>query len=269
MTLAQSLRIIRRLIAIDAVGSMIYRGEFIIYMLSVVIGPVISLLIWRTALESGADLPVDAEYLTTYFVLLGIVSMLTSSWIAGFLAQEIRDGTLSKWIVRPGSTHFSGIANNLSEKIVKTVVLTPLIALVWWSFRDAIVLPSDPARWLLFMVSVVGAAVMVYAMHVMTGALAFWFEDVTGMDRAREMISSVLRGQLVPLALMPGGAEGFIEIQPFRYTLSFSIELVIGDLSNGELVTGMLLQLAYPALFVAGAMALWRRGMRAYAAVGA
>nr|MBA2247462.1 ABC-2 family transporter protein [Chloroflexia bacterium] len=203
MTLAQSLRIIRRLIGLDLVGAMIYRGEFVIYMLSVVIGPVISLLIWRTALESGADLPVDAEYLTTYFVLLGIVSMLTSSWIAGFLAQEIRDGTLSRWIVRPGSTHFVGIANNLSEKILKTVVLTPLIALVWWFFRDAIVLPADPARWLLFSMSVVGAAVMVYAMHVMTGALAFWFEDVSGMDRAREMISSVLRGQLVPLALMP------------------------------------------------------------------
>ena len=269
MTPMQSLRIIRRLIAIDLVGSMIYRGEFLIWMLSTVASPVISLLIWRTALESGANLPVDAEYLTTYFVLLGVVSMLTSSWISGFLAQEIREGTLSRWIVRPGSTHLNGIANNLSEKIVKSVVLAPLIAVIWWVFRDAVVVPSDPLRWSLFTLSVVGGAAMIYAMHVMTGALAFWFDDVTGIDRARDMIASVLSGAIVPLVLMPDWARGFVDLQPFRYTLSFPIELVIGDLTRAELVTGMLLQLAYPVLFVAGAMALWRRGMREYAAVGA
>ena len=269
MTPVQSMRIIRRLIGIDLSTAMIYRGEFLIWMLSTVAGPVISLLIWRTALTSGANLPVDAEYLTTYFVLLGVVSMLTSSWISGFLAKEIREGTLSKWIVRPGSTHLNGIANNLSEKIIKSVVLTPLIAVIWWVFRDAIVVPSDPLRWFLFVLGVVGGAVMVYATHVMTGALAFWFDDVTGIDRARDMIAAVLSGAIVPLALMPDWAQGFVTLQPFRYTLSFPIELVIGDLTRAEQVTGMLLQIAYPVIFVAGAMALWRRGMRAYAAVGA
>ncbi len=269
MTLAPSLRIIRRLIAIDLSTAMVYRGEFLLYMVSAVLGPTISLMIWRAALASGAELPVDVEYLTTYFVLLGVVSMLTSSWISGFLAEEIRDGKLSIWIVRPGSTHFNGIANNLSEKIVKTVALAPLIFVIWWFFRDAVVLPSDPLRWLLFVLSVVGGAVMIYAMDVMVGALAFWVDDITGIDRARDMVASVLRGAIVPLALMPGWARGVVDLQPFRYTLSFPIELVIGDLSGDGLMVGMLLQLTYPVLFLAGAMMLWRRGMRAYAAVGA
>ena len=269
MTPVQSLRIIRRLISIDLSTAMIYRGEFLIWMLSTVAGPVISLLVWRTALRSGANLPVDAEYLTTYFVLLGVVSMLTSSWISWFLAQEIREGTLSKWIVRPGSTHLNGIANNLSEKIIKSVVLAPLIAVIWWIFRDAIVVPSDPVRWFLFLLSVVGGATIVYAMHVLVGALAFWVDDITGIDRARDMIALVLSGAIVPLALMPDWAGGFVAFQPFRYTLSFPIELVIGDLSGGDLMIGMALQIAYPIIFVACAMALWRRGMRAYAAVGA
>ena len=117
MTLASSLRVIRRLIAIDLSTAMVYRVAFLLFMVSAVLGPAISLVVWRAALASGAELPVDAEYLTTYFVLLAVVSMLTSSWISGFLAEEIRDGKLSKWLVRPGSTHFNGIANNMSEKI--------------------------------------------------------------------------------------------------------------------------------------------------------
>lgn len=269
MTIAQSLRIIRRLVIIDFSMALVYRAEFVMYMLSTVLAPTISLLIWRAALANGAALPVDAEYLTTYFVLLGIVSMLTSSWVSGFLAESIRLGKISIWIVRPGSTHFNGIANNLSEKMVKTVALTPLIAIIWWSFRDSVMLPADPLRWTLFLLSVIAAAIMVYALDVLVASLAFWIDDITGIDRARELLSLIFRGQLVPLALMPVWAQGFVNVQPFRFTLSFPLELIVGDLNRNDLIMGMTLQLVYPVLTVAAAVHLWRRGLRAYTAVGA
>ena len=269
MTPAQSLRIIRRLVIIDFSKALIYRAEFVMYMISTVLAPTISLLIWRAALANGAELPVDAEYLTTYFVLLGIVFMLTSSWTSGFLAQEIRLGYLTKWIIRPGSTHLNGIANNLSEKMIKSVILLPMIAMLWWFFRDAIVLPGDALRWLLFLISIVSAAVMVYAMDVIVGSLAFWIDDIGGIDYARNILSLVLRGQLIPLALMPTWSQGFIDLQPFRFTLSFSLELVVGDLTTRDAAIGMLLQLIYPTLTVLAASRLWRRGLRAYSAVGA
>lgn len=269
MTLAPSLRVIWRLIAIDLSVAMVYRAAFLLYMVSAVLGPTISLIVWRAALASGASLPVDAEYLTTYFVLLAVVSMLTSSWISGFLAESIRDGKLSVWIVRPGSTHFNGIANNLSEKMVKGIALFPLIGLVGWFVQDAISLPSDPARWAMFTVSVLAAAVMVYAMDVMVGSLAFWLDDVTGIDRGRGLIIGVLRGQLVPLVLFPAWVQGFMDVQPFRFTLSFSLELLVGDLTGVDLLIGMTLQIVYAAIFLIGAIHVWRRGMRAYTAVGA
>ena len=269
MTTAQSLRVIRRLMIIDLSTALIYRVEFLMFMISTVLGPAISLMIWRAALENGATLPVDAEYLTTYFVLLGVVSMLTSSWMAAFLAEEIRLGQLSKWVIRPGSTHLNGIANNLSEKLIKTVPLAPIIAILWWLFRDAVSLPPDPLKWALFVVSMVAAAVMVFALDVIVGGLAFWIDDITGIDRARGLLSVIFRGQLVPLALMPAWAQGFIDAQPFRFTLSFSLEVLIGDLSTRDLATGMVLQVIYPALTVLAARSLWRRGLKAWSAVGA
>lgn len=269
MTAAQTLRVLRRMVVIDLSTALIYRAEFVMFMISTVLGPAISLMIWRAALANGAALPVDAEYLTTYFVLLGVVSMLTSSWASGFLAQGIRLGRISRWIVRPGSTHLNTIANNLSEKLIKVVPLAPMIAILWWAFRDSVALPSHPATWLLFTVSVVAAAVMVFALDIIVGSLAFWIDDTGGIDWARELVASVLRGQVVPLALMPAWAQGPIDLQPFRFTLSFSLELLIGELSTGDVVVGMALQLLYPALTVLGAVWLWRRGLRAYAAVGA
>jgi ABC-2 type transport system permease protein len=269
MTPAQSLRVIRRLVVIDLSMALAYRAEFVMFMISTVLGPAISLLVWRAALASGASLPVDAEYLTTYFVMLGVVSMLTSSWTSGFLAEEIRLGHISKWLARPGSTHLNGIANNLSEKLIKVVPLAPMIAVLWWFFRDSVALPADPLRWLLFVVSIVAAAVMVYALDVLVGSLAFWIDDIGGIDYARNLLSMLLRGQLIPLALMPAWSQGFIDVQPFRFTLSFPLEILIGDLSTRDLSSGMVLQLVYPVLAVLAARGLWRRGLRAYSAAGA
>ncbi|HWV23282.1 MAG TPA: ABC-2 family transporter protein [Thermomicrobiales bacterium] len=269
MTAAQSLRIIRRLVIVDFTGALIYRAEFVMFMISTVLAPAISLLVWRAALANGAELPVDAQYLTTYFVLLGLVSMLTSSWTSGFLAEEIRLGRISKWLIRPGSTHFNGIANNISEKIIKSVALAPMIAILGWFFRDAIVLPTDPLRWTLFLASIVAAAVMVYALDVCVGSLAFWVDDTGGIDYALGLIAGILAGRLVPLALLPAWSQGIVDIQPFRFTLSFSLELVVGDLSTRDLAIGMALQLIYPVLAVLAARAIWRRGLQAYTAVGA
>ena len=269
MTLVQSLRVIRRLVIIDFTGALIYRAEFVMFMISTVLAPAVSLVVWRAALANGADLPVDADYLTTYFVLLGLVSMLTSSWTSGFLASEIRLGLISKWLVRPGSTHFNGIANNISEKLVKIVALAPMIAVLWWFFRDAVVLPGDPLRWALFLTSIVAAAVMVYALDVLVGSLAFWVDDIGGIDHARGLLASVLKGHVVPLALLPAWSQGFVEAQPFRFTLSFSLEIVVRDLTARELAAGMAMQLVYPVLTVLAARAIWQRGLRAYTAVGA
>jgi ABC-2 type transport system permease protein len=80
---------------------------------------------------------------------------------------------------------------------------------------------------------------------------------------------AVLAGAVVPLALFPEWAQGFLMVQPFRYILSFPLELVVGGLSGNEVATGLALQVTYTALFVAGARWLWTTGKRSYAAVGA
>ena len=73
----------------------------------------------------------------------------------------------------------------------------------------------------------------------------------------------------MPLALFPAWSQGLLEWQPFRFTMSFSLELLVEDLSVTDLAVGMTLQIVYCAIFLLGAMWIWRRGLRAYTAVGA
>ncbi|GAA2208396.1 ABC-2 family transporter protein [Nonomuraea monospora] len=253
-----TLRVLRRLLGVNLGLAMAYRGEFAFYVLGGLATPVVSLLIWRAALRSGARLPVDETYLTTYFVLMGVVQMLTSSWLAPYLAASIRRGELSVWLVRPVPSPLDGIANNLVEKLLKLCWQAPAIALLWWLLD--VRLPD--ARWALVAVSVALAAILVYAVDHLIGSLAFWFDDVGGLISANALLARVLSGGVVPLALMPEWTSAL----PYRFMLSFPLEIAMGA---PALAAGLALQVAYTAIAVLGARAVWRAGLRAYAAVGA
>jgi ABC-2 type transport system permease protein len=244
----RTLKVLRRMTVLHISVAVAYRGAFLLFMLGAIATPVISLLIWRTALSSGAQLPVDKEYLTTYFVLLGVVSMLTSSWIAPFLADEIRKGELSKWLIRPAPSQLEGIANNLTEKLLKLAWHTPAIVVLWWIFRAEVRVPGDPVRWLLFGLSVALAAVLVYTVSLLIGSLGFWVDDVRGVYRGYQLLHDVFSG---------------------AFMLSFPLEIVIGELTASELATGIVLQAGYAGLAILVAALVWRVGVRSYSAVGA
>ncbi len=266
-------RVFGRLLGIEVVQTVQYRGEFFLLQVRTMLVPIVSLVVWQAALAGGAQLPVTPAYLATYFVFVSLVSMLTSSWTAGFLAESIRLGELARWLVRPVSTHLNGVANNVGEKIVKILLISPLIVAVALALGERVQVPSDPGRWVLFALSMMLAATMVYASDVLVGALAFWFDEVAGFDRARSLIVGVLSGATVPLALMPGWAGGVLAVQPFRFTVSFPLEVLLGaGTGSGQLSSigaGFAAQLGWTAVFVVSAAVVWRRGLRSYAAAGA
>jgi ABC-2 type transport system permease protein len=129
--------------------------------------------------------------------------------------------------------------------------------------------PADPAIWLLFAASVPMAATVAFLLDYLIGSLAFWIQDVRGIIEAKNLVAAFLAGQIVPLALFPGQISGFVLAQPFRYTLSFPLEVLVGGLSGRELALGFALQAGYCVLLWGLYRITWRYGLRAYSAVGA
>ncbi len=194
------------------------------------------------------------------------VRALTSSWSAGFLADSIRLGDLASWLVRPCSTHLNGIANNVAEKIAKLVLLVPMVALLALIMHRQISLPTDPRRWFGFMVAIVLGAVIVFAIDVLIGSLAFWVEEVSGLLRARNLIAGVLSGAVVPLALLPTVLQPVLAVQPFRYTVSYPLEVLLLPTVSWS---GFAFAAGWATALSATAVLAWRVGLRGYQAAGA
>lgn len=171
-----------------------YRWWLAMMQLANVVGPLVSLLVWQGAMRQGVQLPVSPQFLTTYLVLVSLVALMTSSWTSQFLATAIRLGGLNSWIVRPCSAHLGSLANNLAEKVVKMVLLTPMLTLLAFAFREQVHLPTGVSRWAMFIVAILLAGTLTFLVDVAVGSMAFWFEDIAGVDRMRTLGTRVLSG---------------------------------------------------------------------------
>lgn len=268
MSVWEVIRLLRRMVGIGVAGSLAYRGDFVFYMLSTIIGPIISLFALRAALAAGAELPVNSSYITTYFVLMSLVTMLSNAWLAVFVADRIRDGKLNVWLARPGSFLYELAANNIEEKVVKLVVLLPMIAVFGWIVRDSLMIDISLWRWGAMLLSTLMAALIFFWLDVAMGSLGFWLEDISGLEWGRALLTGLVTGQLVPLALFPSWSQEFMQVQPFRYTISFPLEIIVANLSGQDVLMGLAVQMGYTVLFTVVALWIWRRGLRSYSAVG-
>jgi ABC-2 type transport system permease protein len=58
------------------------------------------------------------------------------------------------------------------------------------------------------------------------------------------------------------------DVLPFRYTLGFPVEILIGVTSDADIARGLAIQLAYAVGAAVMALVLWRAGMRRFGAFG-
>lgn len=264
----RTLATLTALVRLETMTIATYRWWLVAMQASGLALPAVSLLAWRGAIALGAQTPVDERYLTTYLVAVSLVTLLTSSWTSGFLADSIRLGTLSSWLVRPCSTHLAAIANNLAEKAAKLVVLVPMVAALGFLLRGSVELPQDPAQWLVCGLALVLGGTMAFALDVLVGSLAFWFEDVAGVDRLRLIVTRLLSGAIVPLAVLPASWQPFLVAQPFRYLVAFPLEVLLAPdaVATG---TGLAWQVGWTVVLAATAATAWRVGLHRYQGAGA
>jgi ABC-2 type transport system permease protein len=269
MSLPARLRVLLRMVKMNVMLTMEYRVSFFIAMGNLVLRPAIALLVWLAAGDAGAQLPYDRSQFVTYFVLMGVVSLATQTWTAEYVEEDIRYGDLNKSLLRPAPNVLHYVANNAGEKIVKLGLLLPPALLLALSVRHEVRLPAESWRWLLFAVALALAAVVSFLLDYLTGSLAFFLQDVSGVLSLQRLCYGLLAGRFVPLAFFPSSLAGVLEAQPFRYALSFPLEVLTVNLAPDALARGFAWQVGYCLVLLLAYRLVWRHGLRAYGATGA
>ena len=244
-----------------------YRVMVVIWMLTIVL-PLIMLAAWLSIAEKGPVGSYDRMTFISYYLAALVVRNMTGMWFIWEMDSEMRLGSLSFRLLKPMDPIVHYFAYACSSKPFRVFILGPasVVALLVFPGLNWSV---DPLSLLLFVTSLAGALLILFLMQYTIGLTGFWITRSLSINDAWFFTYSLASGYLVPLDLFPPVIRDVLWLLPFRYTMSFPVELLMGRLSVREIVIGIAIQWIWVAAMYALNRWVWRRGLRRYSAVGA
>ena len=73
---------------------------------------------------------------------------------------------------------------------------------------------------------------------------------------------------MAPLDLTPEWVQQLAYSSPFPWMVAFPVDLILGKLTLDECLEGLLFQFFWTMISLGFVSVVWRRGIRAYSAVG-
>ena len=243
-----------------------YRSFFFLLAFGWMVPPLIYLFVWSTAAGGETVGGLSRDQFVVYYLALILVNQLTyaqTNWTVGDL---IRDGSMNIWLLRPLSPIYNALASEIAGKVVYMTFTIPVALLLALLLRPEF--DFQAANLLLAVPAVLLAWLLRFLWGYWLALLAFWATRANALLALQDTMIFLVGGQVAPLVLLPDWMQAAAVALPFRYMVSFPVEVLTGQLAGPQLVWGFALQAGWLLAAAALYAWLWRSGLRHYAAVG-
>lgn len=243
-----------------------YRGRMVLWFLSGFF-PLLLMTVWLTVVaESGPPDGWTSGDFLSYYAAATLLWNLSGQHVVWEWDADLRSGDLSTRLLRPVHPFHQYAASDLGHRVVFLAMLVPALVVA------ALVVPGldyglDPLRAVGVAVAVVMAYVLSVLMASTFGLVGFWSTQTTNLWMLWWGIGSFASGWVAPLELMPDWLQRVAAVLPFRTTMGFPVELLMGRLDGAEVVQGFAVGVAWTAAFAVVYVLAWRPAVRRYQAV--
>lgn len=206
--------------------SLAYRGDFIIGLISQAFVPVaIQLMLWYSIFKNGG---------ATSFAGMSYSELLAYTWTSLLFTQirggdydfglieMIRTGTLSNYLIRPvGVVEFT-FYQGLGEKLITAGFCLGLGLIA--TFFTSMTIPH--------LVMAIMLAILGNIIHYLFGAalasVAFYWENAFAVLMVKNMVVSLLCGEVIPLSIVPAKYTWVWESLPFYLFVYGPTQVALG-----------------------------------------
>jgi ABC-2 type transport system permease protein len=179
----------------------------------------------------------------------------------------VRQGNLSMRMLRPLHPVLSYLVQNVAYMPMRFLVTTPVIVVLLLS-SGASHLPTDPAVWGLFALSLLGGWMVSFFANISIGALAMFMESSIKIMDVWLAAFFVFSGYLFPIDLFPPWLRTASDWLPFRSIIGLPVELATGAVDVSRALPLLARQFGWAFGFMALAFTLWSRGVKRFQAFG-
>ncbi|GAB3422785.1 ABC transporter permease [Flindersiella endophytica] len=223
-----------------------------------VVAPLIGLFVWSSVF------PNDNDRVTSYYVALMVVQLMSASYENHTFSGAIYDGGVSHELLQPKPVVVGPLGANLAVRLSLCLLGAPIVLvaglLLHVSYSFGAVLLAFPA--------VVLAMLLRFLFTWVLALTAFWTERVHAVTGFGGVLIFLLGGSAAPVMFLPEPLRSVAAALPFRAMLGFPAELATRNVSGVDVLLGFGFQLGWIAVLGVLAVVVWRAGVRRYTAVG-
>ena len=251
---------------------MAYRVNFFLEVLSGMVSSLIVLFLWLAIYRGAGGHTVGGysiEEMVTYLLGAGLINtfILTTAENPE-TSQSIQDGTLSNLLIQPMSPYGIWFVRDLSSKAFLFVLGFVGYLGVFCLFKDYLILSVGTAYFLLFLLSLMLAALLQFFLFEALSLLAFWVENTYGIRFTMRVIMEVVGGAIIPLSFFPELVQKVFLLLPFPFLIYLPMRIYLGKMPLGEVPVLLVKEAIWIVALAMVNVIVWRKGVRQYVAMG-
>ena len=247
-----------------------YRADMLFFAFGNCLVPIFGLIVWLAVSNSGSNLPLNNSQLVQYYLLVFLVASITTSWKAYFISEDIKSGNISVFFLKPAYYSISVFTDVCAQKMFRLLFLIPLIFLIGFLYMGLKFLDLNLSmiNVFIFIFSLMMAIIVNFLIDLLIGLTAFWLQENRVIMNLDDMFNFFLSGQLIPLVFMPTLIKEIGMFLPYRYMVSFPIEVLQGSLSSIDLMLGLIIQLIWVFSLIFLYLFTFEKGIKSYQGYG-
>ena len=237
-------------------GSLVWFGVALLEL-------IIPMTIWLTASSvSGTFSGYTKSDILTYYILIGIIGNLSFWWTHFDIEGMVRSGELSSLLIKPYSALGHIIFTQFGDKTLSILIRLPIFVLVFSYFHISLHISF------VAILAIILAILMYLLISLLFGTLSFWITDTGGFVGLFYFSAYLFSGELAPLAFYPPWFTALTSYLPYRYILSFPIEIIMDNVNSTQIFIGFLIGIGWLAILYSVLKVTWKKSLREYQAYG-
>lgn len=250
-------------------GNLVYFTNALSWALIAVMELLVPIAIWTSATPIGSTFGgFTRSQLLAYYGLMTLIGNVTFWWVNFAIEEDIRTGDLSNILTKPLSYIKYIIVNNLGDKLIAILIRLPIFIFVVLFFSNEIFSNITVSTALLTIVATILGSMIYMFISVCFGLISFWVTSSRGFISIYFVSVYLFSGQLAPISFYPDWFREIANLLPYRFTLSFPIEIMLGKIDTYQLHAGFVSGATWVILLGLITYYLWRKGARLYQAYG-
>lgn len=221
---------------------MAYRFDIITSMIFTIMKIFLAYVLWGAVFGKQSVISgFTFNSMISYYIISSFLTQLDQSSSVGWqIAEEIRNGSFSKYIIRP-----IGIFRYFAAKTTgaSTFLLSfNLIAATIWIFifRVDFVITSNSCYILFTILLILLGLLFMMQINYLIGIFAFKFLDTGILMMIKDNIVQFVTGSLIPLTFLPSEIIKVMTFFPFYYISYLPSMLLLGRNEN-EIIPGIVI----------------------------